>query len=99
MELPHMNQMPDYDNFYLIWDTYYNNEPFFGTFRRQNYLKLLTDSGFDADEFMEATMPRYTFVGEEAYKEALSGDNTFDALTGRMDPKGTRWYGFGAWKR
>lgn len=99
MELPPMNQMPAYDNFYLNWDTYYNNEPFYGTFRRQDYRKLLTDAGFGADEFMEATMPRYTFVGEEAYKEALSGDNTFDTLTGRMDPKGTRWYGFGAWKR
>ena len=99
MELPPMNQMPAYDNFYLNWDTYYNNEPFYGTFRRQDYRKLLTDAGFGADEFMEATMPRYTFVGEEAYKEALSGDNTFDTLTGRMDPNGTRWYGFGAWKR
>ena len=98
MELPPMNQMPAYDNFYLNWDTYYNNEPFYGTFRRQDYRKLLTDAGFGADEFMEATMPRYTFVGEEAYKEALSGDNTFDTLTGRMDPNGTRWYGFGAWK-
>ena len=99
MELPPMNQMPAYDNFYLNWDTYYNNEPFYGTFRRQDYRKLLTDAGFGADEFMEATMPRYTFVGEEAYKEALSGDNTFYTLTGRMDPNGTRWYGFGAWKR
>lgn len=99
MELPPMNQMPAYDNFYLNWDTYYNNEPFYGTFRRQDYRKLLTDAGFDGDEFMEATMPRYTFVGEEAYKEALSAGNTFDTLTGRMDPKGTRWYGFGAWKK
>ena len=99
MELPPMNQMRAYDNFYLNCDTYYNNEPFYGTFRRQDYRKLLTDAGFGADEFMEATMPRYTFVGEEAYKEALSGDNTFDTLTGRMDPNGTRWYGFGAWKR
>ena len=99
MELPPMNQTRAYDNFYLNWDTYYNNEPFYGTFRRQDYRKLLTDAGFGADEFMEATMPRYTFVGEEAYKEALSGDNTFDTLTGRMDPNGTRWYGFGAWKR
>jgi ubiquinone/menaquinone biosynthesis C-methylase UbiE len=98
MELPPMNQMPAYDNFYLNWDTYYNNEPFYGTFRKQDYRKLLTDAGFGAEQFMEATMPRYTFVGEEAYKEAIEGDNTFDTLTGRMDPKGTRWYGFGAWK-
>jgi len=98
MELPPMNQMPAYDNFYLNWDTYYNNEPFYGTFRKQDYRKLLTNAGFGAEQFMEATMPRYTFVGEEAYKEAIEGDNTFDTLTGRMDPNGTRWYGFGAWK-
>lgn len=98
MELPPMNQMPAYENFYLNWDTYYNNEPFYGTFRKQDYKTLLTDAGFGAEQFLEATMPRYTFVGEEAFKEAIEGDNTFDTLTGRMDPNGTRWYGFGAWK-
>jgi hypothetical protein len=93
-----MNQMPAYDNFYLNWDTYYNNEPFYGTFRKQDYRELLTDAGFADDQFIEATMPRYTFVGEDTYKEAIEGDNTFDSKTGRMDPNGTRWYGFGAWK-
>jgi len=52
---------------------------------------LLTDAGFHDGDFIEATMPLYTFVGEEAFKSALDGDNTFDTLTGRMDPKGTRW--------
>lgn len=99
MELPPMNQIPAYDNFYLNWDTYYNNEPFYGTFRKQDYRELLTDAGFADDQFIEATMPRYTFVGEDAYKEAIDGDNTFDSKTGRMDPNGTRWYGFGAWKK
>ena len=98
MELPPMDAMPDYENFYMNWDTYYNNEPYYGTFRRQDYRKLLTDAGFRDGDFIEATMPRYTFVGEQAFKSALDGDNTFDTLTGRMDPKGTRWYGFGAWK-
>ena len=76
----------------------YKRQPYYGTFRRQDYRKLLTDAGFRDGDFIEATMPRYTFVGEQAFKSALDGDNTFDTLTGRMDPKGTRWYGFGAWK-
>jgi len=99
MELPPMAAMPNYENFYMNWDTYYNNEPYYGTFRKQNYKKLLTDAGFEGDAFIEATLPRYTFVGEDAFKAALKGENTFDTLTGRMDPKGTRWYGFGAWKQ
>lgn len=99
MELPPMNAMPNYENFCMNWDTYYNNEPYYGTFRRQDYQQLLIDAGFSADQFVEATMPRYTFIGEEAFGEAIEDGNTFDTLTGRMDPKGTRWYGFGAWKR
>ena len=99
MELPPMNAMPNYENFYMNWDTSYNNEPYYGTFRKQDYRQLLLDAGFSADDFIEATMPRYTFVGEAAFQEAIQGTNTFDTLTGRMDPKGTRWYGFGAWKR
>ena len=99
MELPPMGAMPNYENFYMNWDTYYNNEPYYGTFRRQDYRALLTDAGFGDDNFMEATLPRYTFVGEDAFREALSGGSTFDTLTGRMDPKGTRWYAFGAWKQ
>jgi len=98
MELPPMNAMPVYENFYMNWDTYYNNEPYYGTFRKQNYRELLSNAGFDEDNFIEATLPRYTFVGDAAFKSALTGSNTFDSLTGRMDPKGTRWYGFGAWK-
>ena len=98
MELPPMNAMPDYENFYMNWDTFYNNEPYYGTFRKQDYKQLLIDAGFRAEDFVEATMPRYTFVGESAFCEAIQDNNTFDTLTGRMDPKGTRWYGFGAWK-
>jgi ubiquinone/menaquinone biosynthesis C-methylase UbiE len=98
MELPPMNAMPSYENFYMNWDTFYNNEPYYGTFRKQDYKQLLIDAGFNAGDFVEATMPRYTFIGESAFSEAIQGGNTFDTLTGRMDPKGTRWYGFGAWK-
>ena len=99
MELPPMSAMPLYENFYMNWDTHYNNEPYYGTFRKQDYQQLLIDAGFGADDFIEATMPRYTFIGEEAFTAAIEDNNTFDTLTGRMDPKGTRWYGFGAWKR
>ena len=68
----------------MNWDTHYNNEPYYGTFRKQDYRQLLMDAGFI---IVEATMPRYTFIGEQAFSEAIGGDNTFDTLTGRMIPK------------
>ena len=99
MELPPNAAMGPYEGFYLDWDCYYNNEPFYKTFRDQDYRELITTAGFAADKFFDVTLPRYSFVGEETFKEALSAPRTFDSQTGRMDPKGTRWYGFGAIKQ
>ncbi len=99
MELPPNSAMGAYESFYLDWDSYYNNEPFYKTFRDQDYRQLCIDGGFDPDEFVEVTLPRYTFIGDEAFRQAIDAPAQFDGQTGRMDPKGTRWYGFGAWKR
>ena len=98
MELPPNNQMPAYESFYLDWDSFYNNEPYYKGFRDQDYRELVAHAGFGSDAFVQATLPRYTFVGEEAFARDINAPATFDTLTGRMDPKGTRWYGFGAWK-
>ncbi len=99
MELPPNSAMPAYEGFYLDWDSYYNNEPFYKPFRDQDYRALCTSAGFAAGDFIEATLPRYSFVGEAAFREGVDEPALFDSRTGRMDPKGTRWYGFGAWKR
>jgi len=99
MELPPNAAMGAYESFYLDWDSYYNNEPYYKPFRDQDYCELITSGGFHASEFFEVTLPRYTFVGEEVFKESIGLKTVFDSQTGRMDPKGTRWYGFGAFKR
>lgn len=99
MELPPNSHMGAYESFYLDWDSYYNNEPFYKPFRDQNYKQLIEAGGFASDDFIEVTLPRYTFVGEDEFKAALDKPTKFDSQTGRMDPKGTRWYGFGAIKR
>ncbi|MEM8984578.1 MAG: class I SAM-dependent methyltransferase [Pseudomonadota bacterium] len=98
MELPPNARMGAYESFYLDWDCYYNNEPYYKTFRDQDYQELCTSAGFAAEQFLEVTLPRYTFVGEDAFRDALDAPTRFDSQTGRMDPKGTRWYVFGAFK-
>lgn len=99
MELPPNSAMGAYESFYLDWDSFYNNEPFYKTFRDQDYRQLCIDAGFAEGDFLQATLPRYTFVGEQAFSDAIHAPARFDSQTGRMDPKGTRWYGFGAWKQ
>ena len=97
MELPPKSIMSAYDNFYLNWDSYYNNEPYFKPFREQEYVDLCTGGGFEADRFFEATLPRYTFIDESEFEEEIHADLNLSS-TGRMNPKQTRWYAFGAFK-
>jgi len=99
MELPPNSAMQPYESFYLDWDSYYNSEPFYKGFRDQDYRELVRTAGFVDSDFIEATVPRYTFMDESDFKAEVNSPTRFDKHTGRMDPKGTRWYGFGAFKR
>lgn len=97
MELPPNAALSPYDAFYLDWDSYYNNEPFYKSFRDQDYRQLCVDAGFDADRFFESVMPRYTYVDAAVFAAAVSGEAQFDEDTGRLSDD-IQWYGFGAVK-
>ncbi len=97
MELPPNSAVTPYDAFYLDWDSYYNNEPFYKNFRDQDYKTLCTNAGFAAPDFFESVMPRYTYVDEDVFKSAIGGTAEFDEDTGRLSDA-IQWYGFGAQK-
>ncbi len=97
MELPPNAVLEPYDSFYLDWDSYYNNEPFYKNFRDQDYRQLCIDGGFAGEQFFEAVMPRYTYVEEQQFIDAISGEAQFDEDTGRLSDD-IQWYGFGARK-
>ncbi len=97
MELPPNESLSPYDSFYLDWDCYYNNEPFYKGFRDQSYRQLCVDAGFPAEKFYETVMPRFTYTDEETFMEAVKGDVKFDENTGRLADS-IQWYGFGSRK-
>ncbi len=97
MELPPNDSLEPYDAFYLDWDCYYNNEPFYKGFRDQPYRELCRAAGFAEDQFFEAVMPRYTYVDEKVFLNAVAGPAQFDEDTGRLSDA-IQWYGFGARK-
>jgi ubiquinone/menaquinone biosynthesis C-methylase UbiE len=97
MELPPNSALQPYDAFYLDWDCYYNNEPYYKNFRDQDYQELCTTAGFSADEFFQAVMPRYTYVDEDKFKARINSDAVFNDDTGRLSDE-IEWYGFGARK-
>ncbi len=97
MELPPNNQMSPFDAFYLDWDSYYNNEPFYKKFRDMNPQEVLQQAGFAADSYFDAVMPRYTYTDEDNWLSAIRGDVDVDSETGRLADS-INWFCFGARK-
>ncbi len=97
-ELPPNGAMAAYDAFYLDWDSFYNAEPFYRTYRDQDPRQLCSKAGFPADEFFEAIVPSLGWYGAEAISADAAASATPDGNTGRL-ADGVRWYTYGAWKR
>ncbi len=97
MELPPNSALSAYDGFYLDWDSWYNEEPFYKTFRDQDPKKLCVAAGFAADRFEEFGVPSLHTHGEAAVSQAAARVAGVDRDTGRL-ANGVSWYSFGAWK-
>ncbi len=52
MELPPNSNLGAYEQFYLDWDCYYNNEPFYKAFRDQNYTRAVHRRRFPRRELL-----------------------------------------------
>ena len=98
MELPPNDRMAAYDQFYLDWDSYYNNEPFYKDFRDQNPKDLTVAAGFPANGYFEGVMPRYTYTDEEDFIAMAKAEPEFGEDTGRLSDV-IFWYGFGSVKQ
>ncbi len=101
MELPPNEQMAAFDGFYLDWDSYYNNEPYYKGYRDEVPRDLTTRAGFDEADFFDFVVPSIGIYGEQAVAEAAKGDRAEGVgqeTTGRL-AEGVMWYGFGAFKK
>jgi ubiquinone/menaquinone biosynthesis C-methylase UbiE len=97
MELPPNDALSPYDAFYLDWDAYYNNEPFYKAFRDQSYDQLCLDAGFAKDKLIRFVTPQYTYMDPDDFAKAVKQPHAVGENTGRL-AAGIEWFGFGAWK-
>ena len=97
MELPPNQEMAPYDAFYLDWDSYYNNEPFYKAFRDQDITALREEAGFSRDKHIQFITPQYCLLSDAEYAQAVNEEQGFSETTGRF-ADGIQWFGFGAWK-
>lgn len=56
-EVPQYEGMPPYEAFILDWDTYNNNEPFWGTVHSMDLRKLAESAGFAAGNVIQTMIP------------------------------------------
>jgi ubiquinone/menaquinone biosynthesis C-methylase UbiE len=97
MELPANKDLEPYDGFYLDWDAYYNNEPYYKKFRDQDYGELCVNAGFEKDKLISFITPQYTYMADADYVEAVQNPSAFGENTGRL-ASGIEWFAFGARK-
>jgi SAM-dependent methyltransferase len=98
MELPPNGELEPYDQFYLDWDSYYNMEPYYRTYRDQNPAALLAAAGFAGDDYFQFVVPQYSYMEEKDFIRAIHATQRIDGETGRLSAS-LQWFGFGAWKR
>ena len=94
-ELPPNNQLPAYDGFYLDWDCWYNNEPYYKGYRDQDPATLCADAGFAPENFFQTVVPSVGWYGEPAVRAALTGDVQVGENTGRL-ADGVQWFVYGS---
>lgn len=96
MELPPNSQMGAFEGFYLDWDSWYNEEPFYKGYRDEEPAALCARAGFG--DYFQFVVPSVGIYGAQAVADAARSDLDVDqATTGRL-AEGVQWFGFGAFK-
>jgi SAM-dependent methyltransferase len=96
-ELPPNSALAPFDAFYLDWDSHYNQEPWYKSFRDQDPRVLCATAGFPAPGYFAAVAPSIGWYGADAVIDAVR--NTRDVAsdsTGRL-ADGVQWFLFGNW--
>jgi hypothetical protein len=99
MELPPNKDVDCYEQFYLDWDSFYNKEPFYKSFRDLDLLSAVGEAGFRHEEFFTYVIPSIHNCGLESNNVAAGSDDpSLQGNVGKLQ-EGLKWFTFGAWKR
>ena len=101
MELPPNGEMSAFDGFYLDWDSYYNEEPFYKGYRDESPPEMCARAGFAPEDYFQFVVPSIGIYGEQAIADMVANDAAEavgQATTGRL-AEGVMWFGYGAFKK
>ncbi|MFT3966229.1 MAG: class I SAM-dependent methyltransferase [Sphingobium sp.] len=92
-ELPPRSAVDPYLDFYIDWDAYHNNEPYYSNFRRQSLADLCVEAGFAPDNYVQRQLPNLGTVPDEEFATVARGEVTIPVVL-----NGATWFTFGARK-
>lgn len=101
MELPPNAEMSAFDGFYLDWDSWYNEEPYYKGYRDEKPPELCAAAGFAPVDYFQFVVPSIGIYGEQAIADMIASEAAEavgQATTGRL-AEGVMWFGFGAFKQ
>lgn len=90
LEQPQYEGMGVYEQFIRDWDTYFNNEPYWGPMHELDLKQCMNEAGFNGDEMFETGV--VSFIDEAIFGKREEGDSGEDY--GRAPV----WNAFGVWK-
>ncbi|MCC5825078.1 class I SAM-dependent methyltransferase [Alkalimonas sp.] len=91
LEQPQYQGMGLYEQFIRDWDTYFNNEPYWGPMHDLDLKQMLADAGFQVDELFDVGV--VSKVDEAIFGKREAGESGEDY--GRAPV----WNAFGLWKK
>jgi ubiquinone/menaquinone biosynthesis C-methylase UbiE len=108
VELPPNSKASPYDQFYVDWDAYYNNEPWYKQLRDMDLKALVSEAGFSPDRYVELIVPSLHSQSREiifgagrdcgAERPAKQRSLGLSVADPSRNPGGVTWFSFGAWK-
>ncbi|MGY0618184.1 class I SAM-dependent methyltransferase [Lysobacter sp. A378] len=88
LEQPQYHGMDPYEQFVRDWDTYNNNEPFWGVMHEYDLRAMMAAAGFDDSRYLETSVRGV--VDHSIFPEAASDGEDYG--------RAALWTMFGAWK-
>lgn len=92
-ELPPASEVEPYFDFYLDWDTKFNNEPSYAQYRAQTPRDLVLEAGFRPENYIQNQLLNWGTVPEERFNEVARGEDKVRPGFG-----GVSWFTYGAIK-
>lgn len=90
LEQPQYDGRPLYEQFIRDWDTYYNNEPYWGPMHELDLTESFNQAGFNGDDLF--TIGVVSLVDEKIFGKREEGD------AGEDYGRAPVWNAFGLWK-